>query len=224
VKKPLPAASYFGLHLIIGIILLVASAWIFGAIAEDVMNREPLTVVDAQVSTGLHAHAFPRLTRATLVISALHSTAGVSCATVALGLYLFWRRRLYWLATLLLSVFGGMMLNVLLKYAFHRARPHFDDPILTLTSYSFPSGHTMMATVLYGVMAAYVIAKTPDWRWRVIVIVLASFLITLVAFSRIYLGAHYLSDVLGAIAEGLAWLSICLTGVYSIWRQNPQRN
>ncbi|MDQ2920916.1 MAG: phosphatase PAP2 family protein [Acidobacteriota bacterium] len=223
-KKPLPAASYFGLHLIIGTILLVASAWIFGAIAEDVMNREPLTVVDAQLSTNLHVHAFPRLTTATLAISALHSTVGISCATVALGLYLFWRRRLYWLAALLLSVFGGMMLNVLLKYAFHRARPHFDDPILTLTSYSFPSGHTMMATVLYGVVAAYLIAKTPDWRWRAIVIVLASFLITLVAFSRVYVGAHYLSDVLGAIAEGLAWLSICLTSVYSIWRQNPQRN
>jgi len=53
-----------------------------------------------------------------------------------------------------------LLLNKLLKYAFHRARPHFDDPILTLTSYSFPSGHTMMATVLYGVVAAYLLAKT----------------------------------------------------------------
>jgi membrane-associated phospholipid phosphatase len=222
VKRSVPAASYFGLHLIVGVILLTASAWIFGDIAEDVTNREPLTVLDAQVSTWLHAHAFPPLTTVALVISALHSTIAVSCAAVAMGIYLFWRRRLYWLATIVLSVFGGMILNVLLKYAFHRARPHFDDPILTLTSYSFPSGHTMMASCLYGVLAAYLVAKTRDWRWRILVIVSASLMIVLVGFSRIYLGAHYFSDVIGAMAEGLAWLSICLTGVYSLWRRFSQ--
>jgi undecaprenyl-diphosphatase len=84
----------------------------------------------------------------------------VTCIAVALGLYLLWRRRFYWLGALAASVAGGALLNKLLKYAFHRARPHFDDPILTLTSYSFPSGHTMMATVLYGVVAAYLLAKT----------------------------------------------------------------
>lgn len=187
------------------------------------MNREPLTVLDAQLSTWLHTHASPDLTKATLMISALHSTPAVSCAAGALLIYLFWRRRLYWLVTVVLSVFGGMILNVLLKYAFHRARPHFDDPILTLTSYSFPSGHTMMATVLYGVVAAYLVAKTRDLRWRVLVILSASLMILLVGSSRIYLGAHYLSDVLGAIAEGLAWLSICLTAVYSLWRRFSER-
>jgi undecaprenyl-diphosphatase len=102
---------------------------------------------------------------------------------------------------------------------FHRPRPHFDDPILTLTSYSFPSGHSMMATVLYGVLAAYLVANTSDWRLRALVILLAGLLIALVGFSRMYLGAHYLSDVLGAMAEGLAWLSLCLTFVYSVWRR-----
>ena len=83
----------------------------------------------------------------------------------------------------------------------------------------------MMATVLYGAIAAYLVTRISDWRWRVLVIFLAMLLTALVGFSRIYLGAHYLSDVLGAMAEGLAWLSLCLTVVHFIWhRQNQQRN
>ena len=100
--------------------------------------------------------------------------------------------------------------------------PHFVDPILSLTSYSFPSGHTMTATVLFGVLAAYFAATTSGWGYRTLIILSAALLILSVAFSRIYLGAHYLSDVLGALAEGLAWLALCLTGVYSIWRKQNQ--
>jgi undecaprenyl-diphosphatase len=82
----------------------------------------------------------------------------------------------------------------------------------------------MMATVLYGSVAAYVLSTTKDWRWRVLTILAAAVLIVLVGFSRMYLGAHYLSDVLGAMAEGLAWLALCLTVAYSLsQRQDPQR-
>lgn len=154
-----------------------------------------------------------------LVATSFGSTAIATVISVAIGLYLLWRRSFFWFAALVSSVLGGVLLNRLLKYAFHRPRPHFDDPILTLTSYSFPSGHTMTATVLYGVLAAYLVSRTRDWRCRALVILSAGLLIGLVGFSRIYLGAHYLSDVLGAMAEGLAWLSLCLTAVHSVWRQ-----
>jgi membrane-associated phospholipid phosphatase len=211
--------------LVTGILLFTIMTLILGEISEDIINHEPLTVADAQLSTWLHSHGSPSLTSAMFVATSFGSTATVTCVAVALGLYLLWRRRFYWLAAVATSVAGGALLNRFLKYAFHRPRPHFDDPILKLTSYSFPSGHTMMATVLYGVVAAYLLAKIPDWRWRVLIIISASLLIALVGFSRIYLGAHYLSDVLGAMAEGLAWLSLCLTVVYSIWRQqNSQGN
>jgi undecaprenyl-diphosphatase len=156
-----------------------------------------------------------------LVATSLGAT--VTFISVALGIYLLWRRRSYWVAALASAVGGGMLLNKLLKYVFHRARPHFDDPILSLTSYSFPSGHTMMATVLYGVVAAYLVAEAADWRRRVLVILSAGLLIGLVGFSRIYLGAHYLSDVLGALAEGLAWLSLCLTIVHFIWQRGERK-
>lgn len=212
-------------HLAAGILVFATMTLILVGIAEDVIGHErhgSLTVADAPLSTWLHAHASPCLTSAMRVATAFGSPLTVTSIAVALALYLLWRRQFYWLAALVLSVPGGAVLNVLLKYAVHRARPHFADPILTLTGYSFPSGHTMMAAVLYGVVAAYICAHTPDWRRRVLTVVAASVLIALVGVSRVYLGAHYLSDVLGAMAEGLAWLSFCLTMVYTIWQRSDR--
>lgn len=214
------AKGLLGAHLAAGILIFATMTLILAEIAEDVLSHGPFTVADAQLSTWLQAHGSPSVTSAMRVATSFGSTLTVTCIAVALALYLLWRRRLYWLAALVSSVSGGALLNRLLKYAFHRARPHFDNPILTPTGYSFPSGHTMMASVLYGVVAAYLCTHTPDWRWRVLIIVSASVLIALVGVSRIYLGAHYLSDVLGAMAEGLAWLSLCLTVVYTIWQRS----
>lgn len=214
--------GYFGFPFIAGLLVFSAMTLTLGEISEDVMNREPLTVADAQLSNWLHTHASPPLTTAMFAITYLGSTELASLIAVVFGIYLLWRRRPYWLAASWLTVFGGMLLNSLLKYVFQRERPHFDDPILMLTSYSFPSGHTMKATVLYGVLAAFLVAETKSWFRRVVVILAASLLIALVGFSRIYLGVHYLSDVLGAFAEGLAWIALCLTAVYSVWRRRNQ--
>ena len=211
--------SFLGLHVVAGLIIFATMTLTLWEISEDISNREPLTVTDAQFSTWLHSHTQPLLTSAMFVVTSLGSSVFVSCIAVVFGLYLIWRRRLYWLAAFVSSVYGGMLLNKILKYLFQRPRPHFDDPLLSLTSYSFPSGHTMTATVVYGVLAAYFFSTTQDWRRRVVIFFVASFLILLVGFSRMYLGVHYLSDVLGAMAEGLAWLALCLTVVYSLWRR-----
>jgi membrane-associated phospholipid phosphatase len=214
------------LHLLAGIVVFGAMTLILGAISQDITNHKPFAAADAQLSTWLYARRSSFLTSLMLAATLLGSTGIALCISVAFGLYLLWRRRFFWFTVLVSSVAGGALLNRLLKYAFQRPRPHFDDPILRLNSYSFPSGHTMMATVLYGVIAAYVFTKTPDRRWRIVVILSASFLIALVGFSRIYLGAHYFSDVLGAMAEGLAWLSLCFSVVYFVrrQRQGPRKN
>jgi len=217
-KKQLRAKSFLKLQLVAGVIVFATMTLTLGEISEDVINHEPLTIADVRLSNWLHAQGAPLLTKVMLVATAFGSTALVSAITVAFGVYLLGRRRRYWFVALVSSVVGAALLNKLLKFIFHRARPHFDDPILRLDSYSFPSGHTMMATVLYGCLAAWLIASVPDWRWRALVVSAAGFLIGVVGFSRIYLGAHYLSDVLGAFAEGLAWLSLCLTVIYAVWQ------
>jgi undecaprenyl-diphosphatase len=202
-----------------GVLVFVVMTIALAGISEDVANHEPLTLIDVQVSNWLQTHRSVPLTKAMFVFTFFGSTGAVSCIAIAFGLYLIWQRRFAWLAVVVSSVFGGMLLNRLLKYAFQRPRPRFNDPLLTLTGYSFPSGHTMMATALYGALAVYLCTANSDRQHRkqhIVIVIAAAVLIGLVGFSRMYLGAHYLSDVLGAMAEGLAWLSLCLTVTHSV--------
>jgi undecaprenyl-diphosphatase len=116
-----------------------------------------------------------------------------------------------------------MLLNVGLKHIFHRARPHFDDPLLTLATYSFPSGHTASATVLYGLLACYLVAHSRSRARSVAIVAAAACMVGLVALSRMYLGVHYLSDVLAAAAEGCAWVATCVTAVSTLRRRRLER-
>jgi membrane-associated phospholipid phosphatase len=216
--------GYYGLRLTIGAFLLVGATWLFGAIAEELVSGESLTLVDMQFSAWLQAHHRQSLISSLLVITHLHSLAAISMLTCAFALYLFRRSERYWLITVLLTVFGGMLLNVALKNVFQRARPHFDDPILTFSSYGFPSGHTMAATCFYGVLAAFARSRIRGWPARASAVTLAAFMVLLVGFSRVYLGAHYLSDVLGAMTEGTAWVALCLTAANTTWRVRQARN
>lgn len=218
-KARLSTKSSRGLYLTLLLLILILTACAFGAIAEDVVTHDPWTLVDARFSDWLHVHSIRSVTQAMFVITRIHSSLGVIVMTLAVSAYLWIKRIRVWALTLMLAVFGGILLNFLLKHAFVRQRPHFEDPLLTLTTYSFPSGHTLMATVLYGTLCALIVSRSVSWRWRVLTILVAGVMILLVGFSRIYLGAHYLSDVLAAIAEGLAWIAFCLLAVGELERQ-----
>ena len=219
VKNDLRAKPFVGWELIVGLLMFTVMTLIVGQLGEEIANGRPLTLTDVKFSAWLQSHRTPTLTILLRVGTELGSTWTAIATAGIFGLYLLWRKRIYWLAVVWLSVFGGMGLNRLLKYSFQRPRPSLDDPILSLTGYSFPSGHTMAATVLYGVLAAFLVTKIKAWQWRALILGVAGCLILLVGFSRIYLGAHYLSDVVAAMAEGLAWLSLCLIAVYSVWKK-----
>lgn len=209
VRRVLSGAD--GLRLMAGIVIAIISAGLFCAVAGAVMRGGIITVHDIKLARWLHAHAGSGLTRTMLGLSYLHSVPGIFALTALFGLYLFRRQAWFWLSSLLVVVPGGMLTNVLLKYAFGRVRPSFTDPILTLATYSFPSGHAASATLFYGMLASYLVSRTQDWRLRWAFVAAAALMVALAGLSRLYLGVHYLSDVIAAVAESGTWLGLCLT-------------
>jgi undecaprenyl-diphosphatase len=215
--------GYLGLHLTIGVLLVIGASWLFGAIAEDVMTGDPLTVIDKSVAEWLHARQTPGLTAAMQLVSGLASPIWVTGVAAVVALVLWWKRCWFRLLALLLVVPGGAVLDFLLKLAFHRHRPSLLGSLRIFQGYSFPSGHTMAATLLYGVLATFAIIALDAWRWRVGAVLGAFVIVLLVGFSRMDLGAHYLGDVLRAAAAGLAWLALCLTAVDTLHRRRGGR-
>ena len=215
----------YGLHLTVGVLLLLAAMAGFARIAGAVVAGAPITQLDVVIANWLHLHASAGglLRDGLLVLTHIHSTPGILAITFCAGVWLYRRGHRYWIVALVSSVPGGMLLNVALKHTFERARPHFEQPIVTLSTYSFPSGHTMAATVLYGVLACYCARYATTWFGRILPFVLAALMIGTIAFSRMYLGAHYLSDILAALVEGCGWLAICVSGAATLNRRQLAR-
>ena len=211
VRNRLSPSGYLGLHLTAGVLLLIGAAWLFGGIAEDVVTGDALTVIDRDIAEWLHARTTPGLTAGMQLITWLAAPVCVTSVAVITVLVLWWRRRWYRLLAFGLVLPGGMVLEFLLRLAFHRQRPQFEGAFPVFQGYGFPSGHTMAATLLCGVLAAFACAALKSWQGRVRAVFGGSVVVLLVGFSRLYLGAHYLTDVLAAVAAGAAWLALWLT-------------
>ncbi len=221
-RARLSPEGYLGLHLTIGLLVILSAGWWFGDIAEDVSRSVRTRVFDEDVAMYFHHQATPATTEAARVGSFFGSVGFVSVASATAALVLLWRKAFYRLLAFVLAIGGGSVLNVLLKHFFHRQRPVLENPFVTLSSYGFPSGHTMGSTLFYGALAlcaAQTVRRRPA---RASLYVFASLIVGAIGFTRIYLGAHYLTDVLGAIAAGLAWLTFCWTGVETLrgWRRS----
>jgi undecaprenyl-diphosphatase len=121
---------------------------------------------------------------------------------------LFWFawRRTWRTAGWLLAITGATAINTAIKLALHRARPA-ELFYSGASAFSFPSGHSTANTVLYGFLA-FLIAIGVRPTWRIPVVFAATFIALLIAFSRLYLGAHWFSDVTGGLAFGIAWIAV----------------
>ncbi len=202
---------------------MLMAAWAFGIVASDVVAGAPLTLLDVRLANWFHRYAHSGWTPLMLFITTWHQQAGILVMALVLALYLRAEKAFYWLLALVFAVPGGMLVNVLLKYIFHRARPGFDDPLVTLSTYSFPSGHASGAALFYGLLAAYLVCTVGRPILRAAVLCAAAAMVALVALSRVYLGAHYLSDVLAGVAFALAWLAVCITAVSTFRRRRAAR-
>jgi undecaprenyl-diphosphatase len=162
--------------------------------------------LDLWIRGTVHAWASPFLTQAMLGITML----GSEWVMLPLGTVLVWR-----LATLqhrreaiLLGAgsLGAELLSNLLKLAFHRVRPQVFFGLAPAENYSFPSGHAFVGTVFYGLLA--VILAGFYTRRRREAIAAALLTVLLVGFSRVYLGYHYPSDVIGGWTCAAGWLAM----------------
>jgi undecaprenyl-diphosphatase len=122
-------------------------------------------------------------------------------------LYLRWRRATLWLAV---TILGALVLDLTLKYAFHRARPTPFFVALPRT-YSFPSGHALFSFCFYGVLAGLLMGRIRSRLARVLIWMAAAILVAAIGFSRIYLGVHYPSDVIAGYLAASLWVSTLLT-------------
>ena len=219
-RARLSPEGYLGLHLTIGLLVILGAGWWFADIAEDMSRNAATRALDESITAWFVTHANPVLTAISRTVTFFGSVSFLAFASVLTGVILAIRRSYYRLLAFILAAGGGALLNLALKHLFHRQRPVLENPLVTLASYGFPSGHTMGATIFYGVLALIVTYSIRRWPVRVLVGWIAAFVIALIGLSRIYLGAHYFTDVIGAIAVGLAWLSFCWTAVETLrrWR------
>jgi membrane-associated phospholipid phosphatase len=130
--------------------------------------------------------------------------------------FFVWKRWWPSLVTLIVAVPGGTLLNEWIKILVHRQRPFVDGPFVDWSGYSFASGHTIGATLLYGQLLLFILPALKARHWRLLCVSSAALLVLLVGFSRIALGAHFLTDVLAAIFFGAIWLMLCLIARKSI--------
>jgi undecaprenyl-diphosphatase len=179
----------------------------FGSAPVALAN--PFAPVDQELAGWFHSHLSHPLVTVFSAITELGSGEWIGLVLGLSILFLLWKRSWPAMATLVVAVPGGMLLNELLKLEVHRARPFFADPFGSWSGYSFASGHSIGATLLYGQLALLLVPMLKDRHGRGLTIGLAALLILLVGISRIALGAHYLSDVLGGIVLGILWLMLC---------------
>jgi len=185
--------------------LLILTTALFALILGAVLEGTALAGVNNTVLTILQSLRTPWADHLMVYITRLGDAHIIFAVALGVFAYLAWRghRRtlLYWLA----AVGFAVLTPTLLKHGLRIPRP--DILANPPASYAFPSGHTLKAVVLYGFLAV-MIARPIQTQWRWLPYALATLAATGVGLSRLYLGVHWLSDVLGSITLGLAWVSI----------------
>lgn len=195
-------------HLALALAAAALSAVAFARVAEDYLTNDPLARWDVSFARWLAGERSTVGTDVFRVVTFFGSPA-VALAIATVACIVLYRRR--WLAeAALLPVVlgGGELLNLVLKLSFQRQRPEVG--FVQLDTYSFPSGHAMISTAAYGALAYLAwrhLRTRPD---RLTLAGGTVVLVVLICFTRLYLGVHYLSDVLAGVAGGAFWLALSI--------------
>jgi len=213
VRHRLSPSSYLGLHFTIGLILSLLFIWLFVEITEEVITNDTLVAVDTWIVVHVLSFRSPPADLMMAMVTRLGGTTFIALASAAGALWLIFRRRPDIAAGFAAVILGGSLLNTFLKVIIRRPRPISETSLVAASGWSFPSGHAMMSTVFYGMVAYLLVRAVDSWRLKAFSISVAGFMVFVIGMSRIYLQVHYLSDVLAGFAGGLFWLTVCITGL-----------
>lgn len=212
-----------GSFLFVGFATAVAALLLFALVAEWMLAGVTQRV-DEAVLVFLQQHTTAWLTVLALVGAAIGSAPAMWVVLLASAIFLTRMRHVYSLALLWGSLLGGWALSSMLKGLFDRPRPRlfewdlqlFGSAIRYPESPSFPSGHALMAVVIYGTLALLIARLEPSVGWRRLTFTVAGALIGLIGFSRLYLAVHYPSDVLAGYIAGFIWMTFSVFGIEAI--------
>ena len=211
-RAGLDAKSFYttvGIFLAVGAVIAIAATAAFAELAERVLAGAT-QAFDVAILQWLHAHQSKPLTALMVEMTYLGTGTVVIVVVGVAALFLWHTEHKHSARLLLAATIGNILLNGVLKLVYHRARPTVFEWQTTAVSSSFPSGHAMSATVVYGTVA-YLLVRLQKHDWaKALTLVTAVFLILLICLTRLYLGVHYPSDVIGGIIVGLAWASFCM--------------
>ncbi len=199
----------FGGTVVVGAMLCVLLIYAFARLASEVLEQESLAI-DGWANQLVRAYASPPLDAIAPLISVLGSEAIAVIGGLLVAVLLVQRR---WGAAgmLVLVTVGAQLLNNVLKGAFERNRPVPVDGFITVQQYSFPSGHAMVSAAFYGYLA-YLSWRLLPGVWRLILVAGFTLLVLAIGLSRIYLQAHWLTDVIAGYLCGLLWADACIIG------------
>ncbi|MDO9165946.1 MAG: phosphatase PAP2 family protein [Rhodoferax sp.] len=201
-------------------VLVLGGAWLFLGILEDVATRDPLVHIDAFIHDVLLTLRTPDGDHFWVAVTELGDVQVVlPVIVVALGWFLahrLWRTAIYWLA----AAGVAEALVQVIKVALHRPRPGALHA--GVAQFSFPSGHATLSLVVYGFLA-FLLCVQASRRLRVFIVSAVVLLIGLVAWSRLYLGVHWMSDVVGGLSFGTAWIA-ALAVAYLYQRREVPRS
>jgi membrane-associated phospholipid phosphatase len=211
-------AAFVTVSLVVG----VAAAVTFGAFASLVAGGFTQKM-DESILQWFQSHRSDLLNQIMLEATVLGSGA-VLIVLVLIASVFLWLTKHHWsVYILLMGVFGGQLINGLLKGYFERPRPTVVEFVDEVHSLSFPSGHAMTSMIVYGSIGYLVARLEPTRGLRLTTWVVAALMIILVGISRMYLGVHYPSDVFAGFLAGLAWLGFVAASLAAIRFFAPRR-
>lgn len=228
-KKPggLRSLDILVRHPVFYVVLIVICCLIFGLLAFFIRKQGALVQWDVAIVNRMHGTALssPAWVKGIMLSGYYIGQHGFILISLLLALYFlskrFWKE--FWMVIFTCAGQGPLFLG--LSYLFARPRPEFSENIGTVIHfYGFPSGHMISTVICFGLLAYFFAPILSSAFWKVMVVLTAVMIVVFVGFSRFFMGAHYLTDVVAGATVGIAWFCLVVLSIEHLSRKGDQKH